>query len=43
MSGAEALRQRARRILDDVRGGIYHSLQVVNWALRICGDFGDCT
>lgn len=29
---------RARRILDDVRDGIAHSVDVVNWALRISGE-----
>lgn len=34
-----SLKRRARRILDDIRDGMEnHSLQAVNWALRILGD-----
>lgn len=35
---SETLKARARRILDDVRQGVDHSLQAVNWALRVLGD-----
>lgn len=38
MLGTERLRSRARKILDEVRMGIEHSLAAINWALRITGD-----
>jgi hypothetical protein len=35
---SDQLKRRARLILDDVREGVNHSLQAVNWALRILGE-----
>lgn len=33
-----AAKLRAHRLLDEVRAGIHHSLQSVNWALSILGE-----
>lgn len=33
-----ALKRRAAVILDDLRAGIYHPPEAVNWALRMLGE-----
>lgn len=33
-----AIKQRAHKILDEVRAGIYHDANAVNWALAILGE-----
>ena len=33
-----AIKLRAHRILDEVRAGIHHEPQAVNWALAILGE-----
>lgn len=38
MKPSDNLKARARKILDDVRVGVEHSLRAVNWALRILGE-----
>lgn len=35
---SELIKSRARRLLDEVRLGIGHSLQSINWALRALGE-----
>jgi hypothetical protein len=32
------IKRRAHAILDDVKAGIYHSLEAINWALRMLGE-----
>lgn len=32
------LKQRAHRLLDEVRAGIQHDPKAVNWALAVLGD-----
>ena len=32
------LKQRAHRILDDLRAGIHHDARAVNWALAMLGE-----
>lgn len=32
------LKRRAHAILDDVRAGVHHDRQAVNWALRVLGE-----
>lgn len=32
------MKQRAHMILDDVRAGIHHDRNAINWALRVLGE-----
>jgi hypothetical protein len=32
------MKLRAHAVLDDVRAGLYHSLQAIKWALRTLGE-----
>lgn len=32
------MKQRAHRILDEVRAGIYHDQKAINWALTVLGE-----
>lgn len=32
------MKLRAHAILDDVRAGLYHSREAINWALRMLGE-----
>jgi len=33
-----AIKQRAHKILDEVRAGIHHDSKAVNWALAVLGE-----
>lgn len=33
-----SLKQRAHRLLDEVRAGMYHDPKAINWALSILGE-----
>jgi hypothetical protein len=32
------LKQRAHRLLDEVRAGIHHDAKAINWALAVLGE-----
>lgn len=32
------IKQRAHRILDEVRAGVSHDLKAINWALAVLGE-----
>jgi hypothetical protein len=33
-----AIKQRAHKILDEIKAGIYHDQKAVNWALAVLGE-----
>lgn len=33
------IKDRANKILNEVKAGIYHDLKAINWALAVLGDY----
>jgi hypothetical protein len=38
LSTQNTLKQRAHRLLDEVRAGIHHDAKAINWALAVLGE-----